>query len=141
MRRFILGTLAICVALIGVEAAVSAAIDAAASRDVGWVPGPWAELQDFAFNWSWTIGFIVLLLAEIPAAWWRRLGGSTFGVLGIAFLCPVAVFAPMLVPKGYSEDRLVLVGGTIFIFAVAAAASTLIMLFVGPAGGRESLDG
>jgi hypothetical protein len=98
MRRWFLGTMAICLALIGVEAAVSAAIEAAASRDIGWVPGPWAGVQDLLFEWHWAIAFAVLLLAEIPAAWWRRLGGSTYGVLGIAFICPVVVFGPALVP-------------------------------------------
>lgn len=132
MRRWVLGTFTICLALIGVEAAVSAAIQAAASRDIGWVPGPWAGIQDFLFEWHWAIAFAVLLLAEIPAVWWRRIGGSTGGVLGIAFICPVAVFGSALAPKGYSEDMLVLVGGSLFIFMVAAAASTLIMVFVRP---------
>jgi hypothetical protein len=132
MRRWFLGTIAICLALIGVEAAVSTAIQAAASRDIGWVPGPWAGVEDFLFQWHWAIALLVLLLAETPAVWWRRLGGSAMGVLGIAFICPVAVFGPALAPKGYSEDSFVLVAGTIFILFLAVAASTLIMVFVRP---------
>ena len=132
MRRWFLGTIAICLALIGVEAAVSMAIEAAASRDIGWVPGPWAGVEDFLFQWHWGIALLVLLLAETPAVWWRRIGGSPATVLGIAFICPVAVFGPALAPKGYSEDSIVLVAGTIFILVLAIAASTLIMVFVKP---------
>lgn len=133
MRRWFLGTIAICLALTGVEAAVSLAIEAVASRDVGSVPGPWSGIQEFAFQWSWAIALLVLLLSAIPALGWRRLGGSVGGVVGIAFICPVAVFGPALVPKGYSEDMFVLVGGTLFLFAFAVAASTLIMVLVKPA--------
>ena len=132
------GTIAVCLLLIGVQAAVSAAIEAVARRDIGWVPGPWAAVQDFAFDWSWTIGLLVLLLAEIPALWWRRLGGGTHGVSGLAFICPFAVFGRKLIPKGYPEDMLVLIGGTIFILVVAIAASTLTILFTRPIAGSES---
>lgn len=108
------------------------ALEAVSRRDLGWVPGPFAALEDWVFDAQWAIALIIFLIAELPALLWRRRGGGLAGTLGVAVAVPLAVFAPALVPKGYPEDRLI----PFILLAIgllATAVAALICVFVRPA--------
>jgi hypothetical protein len=107
-------------------------LDSVSRRDLGWVPGPFAELEDLVFQFHFGIDLLVFLIAELPALLWRRRGGSPPETFGLAVAVPLLVFAPALIPKGYPEDRFIPFM-LIFLGLLAALATALICVFVRPA--------
>ena len=104
---------------------------AVAMRDVGWTAGPWTRLADILSELSWPIIGLSMIATLLPAAWWRRHGGSSLGTWGLALTGPIAALSFRLIPQGYSEDAWIPFLLVAIIIA-ATVCSALILVLVRP---------